>query len=131
MPRRTPEMRPFWEGCDQGMLMLSRCRSCGELHYARTTACPGCGSADMEWVQASGKGRLYSFVIVHRPDANTDGGAPSVIAVVELEEGPRLMADLTGLEGGLDRLRIDMPLEVAFHRVRGQAAGFSFRPRLS
>src|SRR5262245_60873461 len=93
VPRATPETRPFWAGAAVGVL---RCRGCSRHFFYPRPECPHCGSADVEWVRASGRATLYSYVINHRPAPGYD--APYVIAVVELEEGVRMMTNIVNTE---------------------------------
>ncbi len=127
MPRRTQESRPFWEGCRRGVLMLCLCRACARLCFSPVGRCPACQSTDVQWSEASGRGSLYSYVIAHGHGQAAPGSPPEVIAVVELEEGPRVMAELSdfGVDAGL--LKVSMPVEVAFHEHGGDLR-YSFRP---
>jgi len=124
VPVPTPETQPFWDGTAAGELRLQRCADCGPYFYPRP-ACPGCGSSTVEWFTASGRATLYSYTITHRPAPGFE--APYAIAVVELAEGPRLMANIVGIDNTPDNLVLDMDLEVTFER-RGEIALPQFRP---
>ncbi len=80
----------------------------------------------MSWITAAGRGRLHTYLISHRP-APGFGEVPYAIAVVELEEGPRMMANLVGVENTPEALVLDMPLEVDFEE-RGDQSVPVFRP---
>jgi len=84
-------------------------------------------SADVQWVTVSGRARLHSYVINHRAAPGFEAEAPYVIAIVELEEGPRMMANLVGVEPRPEMLPLDMDLEVAFAQ-RGHMRIPVFRP---
>lgn len=114
VPQSTPETAPYWEAARRGELFVQRCRSCEQHYFYPRTGCPHCGSTDVEWVAASGRGRLHTYLINHRPARGFEEDAPYAIAVVELEEGPRLMSNIVGIENTPENLVIDMPLEVAF-----------------
>jgi uncharacterized OB-fold protein len=110
--------RPFWEGCRAGELRIPRCRDCDHWVWYPAASCPGCGGGRHEWTRVSGRGRLFTWVTVHRAFLpGYQGRVPFVTALVELEEDPRLrlatfLRDLP--PGGL---RAGLPVEVTFERV--------------
>lgn len=112
VPRPTPETQPFWDGAAAGELRVPRCLTCARHHFYPRPACPHCGSGEVEWVTCSGRATLYSYVISHRPAPGFE--APYAIAVVELEEGVRMMSNIVGVEITPESLRLDMPLRVVF-----------------
>ncbi len=96
-PRIGPDGAAFWQGANRGELLLQRCTDCGRARYFPSLVCPDCGSDAAEWVAASGRGSVYSFTIVHRaPSQAFRGRVPYVIALVDLDEGPRMMANIIG-----------------------------------
>ena len=117
LPKPLPETKPFWEGCKRHELMLPRCRDCGRFHFYPRALCPWCWSTNLEWVKSKGRGKLYSYVINHRPAPGFEGDGPYVIAMVELDEGVRLMTNIVGVDPIPDKLPIDMPVEVKFEDV--------------
>ena len=127
-PQPTPDTQPFWDAVNRHELMLPKCKSCGKLHYFPRPFCPYCFSWDLEWVACSGRGKLYSYVINYRPAPGFEADAPYVIAVVELEEGPRMMANMIGVEPDPQSVLVDMPVEIAFEDVDDGSAIFKFRP---
>ena len=128
LPVPTPESRPFWEAARRHELSLQRCRACGRRVFYPRAACPNCLSPDLEWRRVSGRGTLHTFTIVHRGAKNFPLAAPYVLAVVELEEGPRLMTNLVGVEADPVRVRIGMPVEVVFEDVSSEVTLPRFRP---
>ena len=129
IPVPTPETRHFWDATRRHELMLPRCRACGKLHYYPRASCPHCLGGDLEWERVSGRGRLHTFTIVHRGQRGFPLGDPYVIAVVELDEGPRMMSNLVGVAMDPAQVRIDMPVEVVFEDVSDTIALPRFRPR--
>ena len=119
-PQPTSHARPFWDAIKRHELMLPRCKACGQLHFHPRSFCPMCLSKDLEWVRCTGRGRLYSHVINHEH--------PSVIAVVELEEGPRIMGTMSGIGPDSRRLRVNMPVEIVFQELDEGPTTFTFRP---
>ncbi|MBB4894630.1 hypothetical protein FHS39_003688 [Streptomyces olivoverticillatus] len=107
--------RPYWEAAAEGRLLIRRCRAeaCGRAHFYPREFCPRCWSEDVVWEEASGRATLYTWSIVHVNDLPPFGGhLPYTAAVIDLEEGPRMSAEVIGCsEGGL---RVGMPLGVAF-----------------
>lgn len=104
--------RPFWDGCREGELRLQRC-SCGELRYPISTVCPRCLSTEYAWEPVSGHGRVFSFTVFRH--SYNDGWADRVpydVAIVELDEGPRLITNVVGI--ALEELRVDLPVSVVF-----------------
>ena len=66
-PQPTPETMHFWEGTRAGELRLQRCDSCRQVDFPPRPFCPACAAREVSVFRASGKGRLYSYVIHHRP----------------------------------------------------------------
>jgi uncharacterized OB-fold protein len=128
LPLPTPESRPFWDAARRHVLELPRCRSCGQYHYYPRATCPHCLSADLEWRGVSGRGRLHTFTIVHRGSKGFPIPTPYVMAVVELDEGPRMMTNLVGLPADPAQIRIGMPVEVTFTDATPEIALPHFRP---
>src|SRR5690349_17210754 len=125
-PQPTPETMHFWEGTRAGELRLQRCNSCHKAYFPPRPFCPFCAARDVAVVRASGKGKLYSYVIHHRPAPGFD--PPYAIVVVELDEGPRLMSNITGCPQTPEALQLDMPLEVAFEKIDDEITLPLFRP---
>jgi len=125
-PRPTPETKEFWDGTAAGELRLQRCRPCDAFYFPPRPFCPRCLSDEVEWERTSGRGRLYSYVINHRPPPPF-GTEPYAIAVVELDEGPRMMSNIVGVPNTPEDLVLDMALEVTFEQ-RGDVAVPLFQP---
>ncbi len=128
LPQPTPETEEFWAGARRGELRIQRCRACGKAYFFPRPFCPECSSRDVEWFTASGRGRLYSYVINHRAPPNFQDYAPYVIAVVELEEGPRMMTNLIGVEPLPENLPIDLPVEVTWEQQSEEITLPLFKP---
>ena len=128
IPVPTPETRPFWDATRRHELALPRCRACGRLHYYPRGSCPHCLSGDLAWERLSGRGRLHTFTIVYRGQRGFPLGEPYVIAIVELDEGPRMMSNLVGVAMDTAAVRIGMPVEVVFEDVSDTIALPRFRP---
>jgi hypothetical protein len=126
LPAITPETRHFWEGTRAGELRLQKCAACNQVYFPPRPFCPQCGSADVSVFRASGRATLHSYVIHHRP---VPGFVPPYsIAVVELEEGPRMMTNIVEVPQTPEALGLDMPLEVVFEELSHEISLPLFRP---
>ena len=125
----TPEAKPYWDGAREGKLMIPKCRTCGKAFLYPRVLCPFCASRDIAWIQASGRGRLYAFEIAYQI-LNTafKVKTPVILAMVELEEGPRLLTNLVNVEPSPQALTCDMPVEVVFEKLTDQVSLPMFQP---
>ena len=126
MPTPTPETKHYWDGAKDGKLILQKCNDCSDNYFPPRPFCPKCGSRSVQEFQASGKGSLYSYVINHLPSPGFT--PPFAIAVVELEEGPRLMSNIVECEQTPEALELDMPLEVTFEKLNDDITLPQFKP---
>jgi uncharacterized OB-fold protein len=127
-PKATPQTAPFWDAATERQLRIQRCRSCGRHYFYPRPFCRYCASDDVEWTTVSGRGRLRSYVINHRPAPGFESVSP-VIALVELDEGPRLMTNIVGIEPLPEHLLLDMPVIVDFEERSGVVVPV-FRPSI-
>jgi uncharacterized OB-fold protein len=124
-PGVSDDNRFFWEGLKEGKLLIQRCKSCGDLHHPPGPVCPKCHSFDWDTVQASGKGTVYSFVVMHYPEV-PPFDHPNPIGLVELQEGVRLIAQLVGVKPG--EVKIGQKVQVEFNTFDGDLTLAQFRP---
>lgn len=107
MPGISPLSAPFWQGCNDGRLIIQRCTAdeCGRfVHYPRV-ACPYCHRDSLVWQQVSGLGSVATHTTIHRPHHESfDALVPYVFAAVELDEGPILFARLKDVDPSADLL---------------------------
>lgn len=115
-PKPTPETQHYWDGAKAGELLLQCCDDCAHVYFPPRPFCPKCASRKVSVKKASGKGTLYSYVINHRPAA-PGFTPPYAIAVVALDEGPRMMSNIIDCPQTPEALVLDMPLEVAFQKI--------------
>ena len=127
IPSPTPDTEPFWNACSQGRLSLPHCSLCGPFFYPRSY-CPACGRRISVWRDMSGRARLVSYVINHRPAPGFESETPYVVALVELEEGPRMLTNLVGIDPSPEAITLDIDLVVDFQQ-RGDGAIPVFRPK--
>jgi uncharacterized OB-fold protein len=126
LPRPTPETAVFWDGTRAGELRVHRCRACGRATIIAFGACPGCASEDIVVAVASGAGRIVSAVVSHLPAPGRE--PPTVLAVVELDEGARLLTNIVDVAPVLDAVPPDLPVSVVFEPLDDLALPV-FRPR--
>jgi uncharacterized OB-fold protein len=116
LPTPDEETEAFWAGANERTLLVKHCNACGEHHFYPRPFCPRCWSTDVEWFEASGRATLYTWSVVHVNDLPPfHERVPYVAALVDLEEGPRMMSNVVDCE--FDALEAGMALEVVFEQV--------------
>lgn len=129
LPKPTPETLRFWQGAREDKLMLPWCEDCGQAHFYPRALCPHCHGTRLVWREASGRGSIYSYAISHKPAKGFEDKTPYVIAVVALEEGPRMLANLWLDEKPTpENVRIDMKVQAVFDAVTPDITLINFRP---
>lgn len=104
----------FWEGTTIGELRIQSCRACGALRHPPGPACPDCGALDRGHVVAAGLGTVFSYV-VHRHPPVPGKELPLVIALIDLDEGVRMVGDVVGVDP--EDMEIGLRLRVDFDRL--------------
>jgi uncharacterized OB-fold protein len=128
LPVLDPESRPFWEACKQHKLQFQRCRACNHARLPATSFCPNCQSPEFDWVDASGRGKVFSWIVVRHPvprDVYAQD-VPYVVALVQLEEGPRLPTNIVGCAP--EAVTAYMPVQVTFRDVTPEITLPVFEP---
>jgi uncharacterized OB-fold protein len=127
LPVPDSESTPYWDGLRAHKLMLQRCASTGEHLFPPVTFCPGTLERP-EWVEASGRGTVFSWIVVRHPvprDIYADQ-VPYVVALVTLEEGCRMAANIVGCAP--EDVTANMPLEIVYNPVTADITLPAFRP---
>ena len=117
--------RAWWDRINEGQLPIQRCKQCGTLRHPPRPMCWKCQSLEWELVAASGKGTVYSYVVVYRPEI-PGYTYPLVVAVVELAEGTRIVSNLVGIDP--KDVKIGMPVKVSIEAVDDELKLPLFRP---
>ncbi len=127
LPEIDDETRPFWDALREERLLLRHCTACGAVHHYPRPFCPECWSDDVDWVEASGRATLYTHSTVYMNDLPPFGGqVPYVAAVVELEEGPRMMTQV--VDCATEDLSLGMALTAVFRPLNDDVSIVVFRP---
>lgn len=114
VPAPTPVTAPFWEGTSRGLLRMQRCVACEKPFFYPRSFCPRCGGRDVPWVTLSGRGTIASALVLRRAVPTVLDDVPRALALVEVDEGPRLMAHVRGV--ALDDVwaLLGLPVHAAF-----------------
>jgi uncharacterized OB-fold protein len=124
-PHPTEISRPYWEACARHELLLQWCVACGKPQFYPRSVCVRCGGSELEWRRASGRATVYTFSVVHRaPDASLP--TPYIVALVDLEEGVRMMTNVVECDPA--DARIGMAVEVTFDDLGDGMSVPLFRP---
>lgn len=127
LPYPSPETQPFWDGCKRHELVLPFCPKCDSFFFYPRQFCPTCFSWDIEWRKCSGRGTLHTFAIQFR--AQMPGFTPPyVTAVVQLDEGPRLVTNLVGVDPMPSHITCDIPVEVVWEELSDEITIPNFKP---
>ncbi len=119
----------YWEKCKEHELWLRHCKTCDKAYFYPRDICPLCFSRDTDWIQASGKGTLYTFGLVHQiPRPTYTGPLPFVIAMVELEEGPIMPTNIVDVDATPEALKVGMSVEVTFDDITESISLPVFKP---
>ncbi len=113
LPHPTPLSKPHWDGCKEGKLRVQKCADCNAYIFIPAPCCSNCLGESLEWVDSSGRGELYSYTVVHRPQ-QPSFNVPYIVAVIELEEGWYMLSNLQDIAP--EEVEIGMPLEVVFEK---------------
>ncbi|OBH28157.1 nucleic acid-binding protein [Mycobacterium sp. E342] len=124
-PAITKDTEFFWNGLRDNKLLIQRCGGCGRLRHPPRPMCPHCRSLDWGTVKSSGRGTVYSYVMPHEPKFPFFE-YPYVVALVELEEGVRLVSNLTDIDPA--DVRTGMPVEVYYQGFDNDLVLHQFRP---
>ena len=124
-PAINDDNRFFWEGVARGELLIQRCVACGRLRHPPRPMCPGCRSLEWDALTACGRGTVYSYVVPYHPPI-PPFSYPHAVALIELEEGTRLVSNIVGVDPA--SVRIGMPVELTMVAVDDELTLPQFRP---
>ena len=124
LPKPSPTSRPFWDAARRHELQLQRCQACSNFIYYPRVRCPHCFSDRLEWRKVSGRGKVYSYTVVRRPSSRVFE-SPYILAIVELDEGPRMTTNVVAKP---EQMKVEMPVEVFFEDVTADQTLVKFKP---
>jgi len=117
VPSPTRDTQPYWDGLNQGKLLIQKCGACGKLRHYPRPLCDACHSFAVEWVEASGRGTIHSWTVTHHPfNIGFKRELPYALATVDLAEGVRMQAQLR--EVAPERIAVGQPVSVRFERAK-------------
>jgi len=121
--------KPYWEAANENKFVIQKCKSCGKYNFIPRMVCPHCFGDELEWVEASGKGTVYSYTTVlnNAPSAFA-ADVPYVVAIIRLAEGPQMVSNIVGIEP--EKIKCDMEVEVTFERLNDQFNLPKWRPEV-
>ena len=127
LPIPNEDTKPFWDGLKEHKLRIQKCSQCGQFRFPPRIICPYCMSLESEWVEVEGGGTVYSFTIVHHAYTPAyEGELPYVVAIIELEEGIRLISNIVGCKP--EQVEIGMHVELTFEDVTPDFTLHKFQP---
>jgi len=115
MLQQDSDSRPYWEGLAQSELRIQHCNACSKAVFYPRSICPYCHSDELSWIAASGKGAIYSYTVAHQGFGPFAADVPFVIAIVELEEGARMMSRIVAAPD--ERIVVGAAVRVTFESV--------------
>jgi uncharacterized OB-fold protein len=124
-PAIGPDTEFFWNGLRENKLLIQRCGGCGQLRHPPRPMCPKCRSLGWEAIESTGRGTVYSYILPHEPRFPFFD-YPYVVALVELEEGVRLVSNLTDIDPS--DVTVGMPVEVYYRTFDEDLVLHQFRP---
>jgi uncharacterized OB-fold protein len=127
IPVPTLETQEFWAGCKRGEVRLQRCADCGRYQFPPQNFCANCSGGKISWQTVSGRGKVLSYTIVHwSPNPAYAADAPYSLALIELEEGPRMLTNIVGCPP--DSVNIGMKVAVTFEQCGADIMLPKFKP---
>ncbi len=116
VPRPYQDTQAYWDAAKQKRLIFQRCLDCSKPQFYPRGVCSHCLGSQLEWIESSGRGKVHTFTVSYRaPHPGFADDLPFVIAIVDLEEGFRMMSNIVGCDP--ETVRIDMPVKVVFEQL--------------
>lgn len=114
LPKPTELSQAHWDACREGKLKVQQCQQCKTYVFIPQPRCTHCQSSELDWVESSGRGKVYSYSVVHRAP-RPQFEVPFAVAIIELEEGWHMLSNV--LECPMGDVKIDLPVEVRFRKM--------------
>lgn len=127
LPKPDQDSVVYWEAARRHELLLQQCGDCQKFRFYPRSVCPHCLSDKFQWRQSAGRGKVYSFTVIHRaPFPAFRDKVPYVLALIELSEGVRMMTNVIGCEP--DKVEIGLPVELTFEDLTEEITLPQFKP---
>lgn len=127
LPIVNEDNREFWTGCRNHELRFQKCADCGHVRWPASGVCPACLSRAFRWIASQGRGKIYTFVVYHVAyHPGFQGDLPYAVAVVQLEEGPRLLTNI--VDCPIAEIACEMPVQVSWKDINEETSLPVFRP---
>jgi uncharacterized OB-fold protein len=127
LPFANEDTAEYWDACRRGELRMQKCAGCGHVRFPPAVVCARCLSEVSTWEKMSGRGKVYTWIVVHRPQHPAFyEDVPYNVAIIELDEGPRMHSRIVGCPN--QEIEIDMPVEVVFEKKNDDVTMPYFRP---
>ncbi|MCX5998378.1 MAG: Zn-ribbon domain-containing OB-fold protein [Chloroflexi bacterium] len=128
-PEADQDSAPYWQFISEHGAKLQKCTNCGRFRFPPSPSCYYCGTLGGNWVRISGRGSVYTWIVVHHPvDKRLSGEVPFVVAMVDLEEGPRVAGRL--IDADRTKIRAGMPVRIRYDDMDSQLTLLNFEPAL-
>ena len=127
IPGVTPLTEPYWAGARRNELLIQCCNRCATRWHPPLPRCPCCHSSEVTWIPVSGRGRVYTYTVVYHPTHRAMADrVPYITALIELEEGPKVLTNLRNCSEA--DVRVNMPVRVLFERLTDEITLPQFEP---
>ena len=129
LPVPDPLTKTYWDSVKAHAMQVQKCADCSQFVFYPRSVCPHCGSRSLNWTAVSGRGKVYGFTISHQKGMpNFGNDVPYTIAVVELEEGCRMMTNLVGIDPDPAKIKVGMDVVVQYDDVTDAMTLPKFKP---
>lgn len=125
LPHPTELSRPHWDACREGILKVQRCAQCATYVFIPQPCCTRCQSTQLEWVESSGRGTVYSFSVVHRAP-RPQFATPYAVAIIEMAEGWHMLSNIVGMP--VTDITVGMAVRVEFRAMNADITLPYFTP---
>ncbi len=123
LPSPDEDTREYWEGCKRHELLMQRCNDCKTFRFPPLPMCPKCNSMKWGWSKVTGRGKIYSWFVVHQPThPDFVDDVPYTVVIVELDEQKGIRLPSNMVDCGPEDLKVGMPVEVVFDDVTEEFA---------
>ncbi len=125
-PEKDYDSVPYWESLKNHKAKIQRCEECGKFRFPPAPTCYYCGKASGIWENISGKGKIYSWIVINHPiDKRLSNEVPFVVALIELHEGPRVVGRLIGCNK--DEIKSGLPVQVLYDDLDSELTLMNFQ----